>query len=81
MPIYKVTTEVNGAAQKRFVDAPTKSQAINHVTRSGVVVDVLTASQLFEAIQAGAIVEQAVGANPAPLVVTEQPIDGDNLVA
>lgn len=68
MPIYKVTTQVNGAAQDRIIDAKTKAQAINYVTRSGVEAEVLTASQLLEFIQAGVKVETATEelAEPTP---------------
>jgi len=58
MPIYKVTTSTPaGDAQDRIVDAKTKSQAINHVTRGGVEAKVLTASEVVKLIQQGITVE------------------------
>lgn len=65
MPIYKVTTSSpSGDAQDRIVDAKTKAQAINHVTRGGVEAKVLTASEVVKFIQAGKEVETASAETP-----------------
>lgn len=62
MPIYLVKTPQGD----RLVDAPTKAQAINHVTRTIVTADALTATQAVLAMQQGLTVEKAKGLPEAP---------------
>lgn len=54
MPIYLVKTP-NG---DKLVDAKTKAQAINHVIRSTITAEVVTASEAVALVQSGVVVEK-----------------------
>lgn len=61
MPIYLVNTPQGN----KLVDAPTKAQAINHVTRSTITAEALTASEAVKHMQSGIVVEKASGLSAA----------------
>ena len=55
MPIYLVKTP----NEKKLVDANTKAQAINHVTKTTITAETVTASEVVELMQSGIQVEKA----------------------
>ncbi len=76
MPIYQVTTKIDDQNfHVRVVDAKTKTQAINHVTRNNVEAKTLTASEVVKLIQSGVAVETALPE------ATEEATNKDGLTA
>ena len=55
MPIYRVTTPQGD----RLVEANTKAQAINHITRTTITATTVTASEVVKLMQSGVKVETA----------------------
>jgi hypothetical protein len=71
MPIYLVKTN----DKVRLVQADLKSVAINHVIRSTVTAETLTAEELLEFIKDGVTVEQAVARGAEPQTQEDKPND------
>ncbi len=65
MPIYHVKTPQG----EKLVDANTKAQAINHVVRSTITAETVTASEVVALMQAGVVVEKVIESEPK----SEQP--------
>lgn len=68
MPIYHVKTPTG----EKLVEANTKAQAINHVTRSTITADTVTAPQVVALMGQGIKVEKA----DATVPLTQEPAPG-----
>lgn len=67
MPIYLVTTPQG----EKLVEAHTKAQAINHVTRTTITAKTLTASEAVTLMKNGTTVETAAATEAEPAQTAE----------
>ena len=56
MPIYKVTTKIEGA-KKRLISSPNRAAALAFAARSTIDVDMATQTDIVHLVLAGTVVE------------------------